>query len=326
MSESNDVLVRVCGPVDKCLENCFEKIGRCVAGKAAAWVLALTIFVCVGLGCGILQATQSSDLASLWIERGSEILDERTFYAETFFQTASRTEVILIQPKKGFEITDNSATHHGKHMLDQVRKIHTYLQTINVKINNKTYYYKDVCSRIASPPASESVLASFGGLPCLGFTPLQCFREGDVDYFLEGLETQLPSSWAAKPSYLNSTDAEIFKVLTSPACSVFSDTVSIPQNFMVGENTADKSKIYSVAITLILKSGPVLNKADKADFFRSQGVQKATTCSQVNLLLSLPFFSGFPLSTPTPLYELSPAIPLLPHFHCLSSLRACAAI
>jgi hypothetical protein len=175
------------------------KLGQRVA-KSPLVFLGLIVAICAALTSGISKIVPTGDLYEMWIETGSRLIDERNYVTENFVDSTSRNELMLVTLNEPFESGEDdaegaandapsAATVRSRAAMEEVLALAKLIQTLEVHspVANRSFGYKDVCSRPDTPAGFLSLLQiaqNPEGLPCLGFNPLLCFEEGKYDFFL----------------------------------------------------------------------------------------------------------------------------------------------
>ena len=216
LSDSTPSHVLLMRKANNAIQQGFTRFGYfCAKNPVKLLVGTVLVFSC--FLAGLKDITFEDDVYALWIRTDSRLHNERDFIEEQFGDVRSRSQFALAH-KDGQNILTEAS-------LDSWLEFSLYLtQSLSVTHNGTAYHWNDVCDRVYNP---------FIDLPCTKYTVLDCFTEGQFDFFLPPAPGLPPNYYNLKPSYKNLTTEQIGLVIDSGSCSGWSGAPT-PENFMVG--------------------------------------------------------------------------------------------
>jgi predicted RND superfamily exporter protein len=227
-------MTRLAAAINNRIENAFDRLGRYISCHPKA-ILTTTCVVLACLTVGLTTVKFETDVYKLWIERDSRLHAERQFMSTEFGNTGVRSQFILATSRDGNTVLTS-------HLLRQWLHLSKVAQNISVVFDGTTYKWNDMCDRI---PNSQL------DLPCSKYTVLDCFSEGDFDFFLPPYPGVPPNVFTAKPSFEGKTENELLDVVRN-SCRNWSNT-PIPENFMFARSSQDKVQSLQFVLRVLGK-------------------------------------------------------------------------
>lgn len=227
--------------VNVAIEDAFESLGKFTARRS--WlVLGSVLVVCICFMGGLANIKYEDDVYELWINDNSRLRPERRFLADEFGEVRSRSNF-------SYGVAPDGESMLTEARMQQWLEFQVALTTgLQVVRGDTTYGWNDVCDRIYSP---------FVDLPCTKFTVMDCFSEGDYDFFLPPVPGLPPNPYPAKPSFTGATDAAI-AAAADGTCTDWAG-IPVPQNFVMGGiERADNGTVATVSsLQFILEVGSI---------------------------------------------------------------------